>query len=57
MKLGGMEVLEAKRARNNSTQGCDSLSPHTSDQMIHEIVELEDLIGLSRKVRPLRDRK
>jgi hypothetical protein len=31
MKLGGVKVLETKGARNDSTQGCDSLSLNTSD--------------------------
>ena len=55
MELGSVKVLKAKRSRDDSALGSDSPSPNTSDQMIHEVLELEDLIRLSCDIRSLGD--
>ncbi len=55
MKLGCKEVLETKATWRDSTNGRNGSCPNSSNQMIHEVGKLEDLLPFASEVRPLGD--
>ncbi len=53
MDLGVIEVLGAMRSQVDGPDSGDGVGFDASNQTLQEVVELEDLVGSSRDIRPL----